>query len=92
MTAPLRLPARLDSAAAIRLARDLQDRDGTPVVLDAAQVDLLGARALQTLLVAASAWRAAGTPFAVVNLPPEVRGQLATLGLPDTRPIEGRKP
>jgi anti-anti-sigma regulatory factor len=92
MTAPVLLPARLDSAAAVQLARDLREREGTPVTLDASQVDLLGARAVQTLLVAAAAWRAAGVSFAVVNLPDGVRGQLATLGLSDIRAMEGAAP
>lgn len=88
----MQLPSRLDTAAALQLARELRARDGTPVVLDAAEVDLMGAKAVETLLVAAAAWRAAGVPFGVINLPDPVRGQLATLGLPDTRSIEGAMP
>lgn len=92
MTAPVLLPARLDSAAAVQLAHDLRYREGAPVTLDASQVELLGARALQTLIVAAGAWRAAGASFSVVNLSDAVRGQIATLGLSDTRSIEGAAP
>lgn len=89
MTAPVVLPARLDSAAAVGIAGILRDRLGTDVVIDASQVELLGARALQTLLIAAASWRAAGRSFAVTGLPPGVRTQLSDLGLTDISLLEG---
>jgi anti-anti-sigma regulatory factor len=89
MTAPVTLPAKLDSAAAVQLTRLLTERQGADVVLDAAGVDLLGARALQTLLVAASSWQASGHAFSVANLSAEVRTQLADLGFPDPGLFEG---
>jgi anti-anti-sigma regulatory factor len=89
MTAPVMLPARLDSAAAVSLARALADRQGADVVLDASAVELLGARAMQTLLVASAAWRAGGRTLSVVNLPAAMRAQLADLGLSDTSLLEG---
>jgi anti-anti-sigma regulatory factor len=92
VTAPIVLPARLDTAAAHLLAGELRARAGAEVVLDAAHVDLLGAKAMETLLVAALAWQAAGTAFAVTNLTDEVRGQLAALGLPDPSLLEGTAP
>jgi len=92
VSVPVVLPARLDSAAAVQLAATLQDRVGTDVVLDASGVDLLGAKALQTLLVAAGAWRAAGHVFSVADLRTEVRGQIATLGLSDLSQLEGSAP
>ena len=92
MTAPVVLPARLDSAAAAELAQALGAYEGADVALDAAGVDLMGAKALQTLLVAAAAWRAAGHGFAVTGLSEKVRGQLAMLGLADLSRIEGDAP
>lgn len=92
MTAPVVLPARLDSAAAAELALALGAHEGGDVALDAAGVDLMGAKALQTLLVAAAAWRAAGHGFAVTGLSEKVRGQLAMLGLADLSRIEGDAP
>ena len=89
MSAPVVLPARLDSAAAVQLALTLRDRQGADVVLDASGVDLLGARAVQTLLVAAMAWREAGNAFSVANLPTGICGQLAALGLSDHSSLEG---
>jgi anti-anti-sigma regulatory factor len=92
VSVPIVLPARLDSAAAVQLAATLRDRVGTDVLLDASGVDLLGAKALQTLLVAAGAWRAAGHAFSVADLRTEVRGQIATLGLSNLSQIEGSAP
>jgi anti-anti-sigma regulatory factor len=92
MTAPVVLPARLDSAAAAELAQALCAREGADVALDAAGVDLMGAKALQTLLVAAAAWREAGHGFAVIGLTEKVRGQLAMLGLTDLSLIAGDAP
>jgi anti-anti-sigma regulatory factor len=83
------LPVRLDSTAAVGLARTLADRQGVDVVLDATAVELLGARALQTILIAAAAWRVAGHALSVINIPSGVRTQLADLGLSDARLIEG---
>jgi anti-anti-sigma regulatory factor len=92
MTAPVVLPARLDSAAAAELAQALRAHEGAEVALDAAGVDLMGAKAMQTILVAAAAWRAAGLGFAVTGLSEKVRGQLGLLGLADLSLIEGDAP
>jgi anti-anti-sigma regulatory factor len=86
---PVRLPARLDSAAAGSLVQTLAERQGGDVVLDAAGVDLLGAKAMQTLIVAAKDWHSAGHGFSVINLSSAVRAQLADLGLSDTSLFEG---
>lgn len=89
--APVVLPARLDTAAAVQLTHKLRDMEGADVVLDASDVELLGAKALQTLLVASEAWRATGRAFTVANLRAEVRGQIATLGS-DPSQLEGSAP
>jgi len=92
MTAPVVLPARLDSAAAIQLASELGAHEGADVLLDASGVELMGAKAMQTLVVAAASWRAAGLGFALTDLPEKVRGQLVLLGLADLSLIEGAAP
>jgi anti-anti-sigma regulatory factor len=89
VTAPVVLPARLDSAAAIQLARDLRPREGADVTIDASGVDLMGAKAVQTLVVAAAAWRAGGHAFSVTGLPAKARDQLAILGLSDFGLLDG---
>lgn len=83
------LPPRVDRAAAAALAEDLRARTGTAVAVDAAEVTQIGAPALQTLVVAARAWRDMGHPFTVENIGPEVRGALADLGLSDLSLLEG---
>jgi chemotaxis protein CheX len=92
MIAPVVLPPRLDSAAATQLANDLRAREGGDVALDAAGVELMGAKAVQTLVVAAAAWRAAGHAFAVTGMTDKVRGQFVLLGLSDLSLIEGAAP
>ena len=86
------LPPRVDSAAAVRLAEDLRTRAARDVTVDAAAATHLGALGLQTLLVAARAWRDAGHAFAVENIGPDVAGQLADLGLADLSLLEGAAP
>lgn len=92
MTASVVLPARLDSAAAVQLAGELRDCEGADVVVDASGVEVMGARAAQTLIVAAAAWRAAGHGFSVTAIPEKVRGQLDIMGLADLSLIEGAAP
>jgi chemotaxis protein CheX len=92
MTAPVVLPARLDSAAAIQLASELRGREGADVALDASGVEVVGAKAMQTLVVAAASWRAAGHRFSLTDLPEKVRGQLAMLGISDLSLLEGAAP
>lgn len=92
VAAPVMLAPRLDSASAVQLVRILADRQGADVVLDAADCDLLGAKAMQTLLVAAKAWRSAGHHLSVINMSSGVRAQLADLGLSDTSLFEGAAP
>jgi chemotaxis protein CheX len=92
VTAPVILRARLDSAAAITLAGMLRDLQGTDVVIDASRVELLGAKAMQTLLLAAASWRAAGLGFTVTNVSAMATRHLSDLGLSDMRLIEGAAP
>ena len=89
MTAPVVLPARLDSAAAIQLAQTLREMDGADVALDAAGVEMMGAKAMQTLLVAQAAWAAAGLRLSVTGLSDKIRSQVALMGLSDLALIEG---
>lgn len=86
------LAARLDSAAAVALAEDLGTRLGHDVEIDAGEVTHFGALALQTLVVAAAHWRTAGREFLVTNIPPEIRTQIADLGMTDLTPLTGDMP
>jgi anti-anti-sigma regulatory factor len=91
VTVRLSLPARLDSAAALSLAEELRAHQASDVVVDAEGVTLFGARGAQTLLVAARAWRRTGRSLSLTNLSPEVRGQLADLGLSSSVLLEGAR-
>ena len=89
MTAQVVLPARVDSAAAVALTEELRAASGADLVVDASATTHLGALGLQTLLVAAGAWRTSGHRFTVATLTEEVAGQLAELGLTDLSALEG---
>jgi chemotaxis protein CheX len=89
MSDPVVLPARLDTSAAITLARALQEHEGKDVLIDASGVDLVGAKAMETLLVAAASWRAAGRSFSIASLPDSARRQLSAMGLDDLTLLEG---
>jgi len=91
VSAPIVLAPRLDSSAAVQLAGMLREREGADLVLDASRVELLGASALQTLIVAATAWRETGAAFNVANLPCGIGDQLAALGLVDLSILEGAR-
>lgn len=89
MTAQVVLPARVDSTAAVALAEQLRAACGADLVVDASATTHLGALGLQTLLVAAGAWRDGGLRFTVATLSAEVAGQLAEMGLTDLSVLEG---
>ena len=55
-TGTLTLPARLDLTAARRLTRELRDRSGSPLQIDASGVEVLGGLCLQVLLAARQQW------------------------------------
>ncbi len=92
MSATLVLPARLDSAAALSLARDLKARIGTDIELDARDVSMFGALAVQALAVAADAWHGTGRRLVLVNLASEAAAQLSDLGAEDLVPRIGDDP
>ena len=57
------LPAVLDLNAAGPLASVLLARRGSPLVVDGAAVERMGAQCLQVLLAARKTWEADGQPF-----------------------------
>jgi chemotaxis protein CheX len=65
MTSIIQLDARLDLRAATALAGTIRDHDGSPLGIDAGQVQHLGALCLQILLATAASWRARGLPLSV---------------------------
>lgn len=58
MTERFSLPARLDSSGAISLRDALIARRGQQLCLDASQVDVIGALAIEVIVAAARQWAA----------------------------------
>ncbi|MEM9476100.1 MAG: STAS domain-containing protein [Pseudomonadota bacterium] len=79
----LTLAPKLDLRASTELSLELAARRGADLVLDGANVEHLGAHALQTLVAAAKAWEADGRTFTIASLTDAAQADLATLGAPD---------
>ncbi|MEM1064096.1 MAG: STAS domain-containing protein [Pseudomonadota bacterium] len=77
----LHLAHKLDLRGSEALAQALLEAEGNAVTIDAAQVDLLGAHALQTLIVAHNAWQEAGLAFTIDPVSPAMADALTTLGV-----------
>lgn len=84
------LGRRLGFEEAPALAALLLGRRGSPLTLDASEVDQLGTSCLQVLLAAAATWRVDGQPFSFVDPSPEVLVTLAHLGL-DTGALNSKE-
>ena len=85
----MRLQSSLDVAAASGLWSDLYLKRGAPIVLDASEVERLGAACLQVLLAAAAHWRRVGLEFRVVDPSPAFLEALRIMGAQDAfRPAE----
>jgi chemotaxis protein CheX len=81
MTERLELEARLDLTASERLVTQLAEARGKAITLDASAVDHLGAHAVQTLLVARTAWERDQNSFVIEALSDRAGAALATLGI-----------
>jgi chemotaxis protein CheX len=80
MSNALELPSILDLVAAPLLHEAFTSRRGTPLAVDAAGVQRLGAQCLQVLLAARTAWAADGMTLALDHLSEEFSATLALLG------------
>jgi chemotaxis protein CheX len=79
----MRLPSVLDLRAATPLRSEILSARGTPLALDASDVEHLGGLCLQIILAAAKSWRADGLEFQVVNPTPAFVDSLKLLGAND---------
>lgn len=77
----LQLAQKLDLRGSEALIEALRAAEGGAVAIDASEVDLLGAHALQTLIVAQGAWAAAGHPFTIENMSEAMAGALESFGI-----------
>ncbi len=75
------LPDSLDSASAASIQELLLARRGSPLVVDAGQVNRVGVQALQVLIAAAQTWRADGQSYKVTNASSELLETIALIGL-----------
>ena len=81
MTAELRLPARLDTAAAAGLCAALDRHAEQPVVLLGHDVDHIGGLCLEAILLARQRWTKVGAGFSVIGLCATALADLETFGL-----------
>ena len=90
LTNPIKLPPRLDLAAAQKLLGDVSEADLSQTVeLDASDVDHLGTLCVQVLIAAARAAKEAGGKLSISNLSERVESQLETMGLSGDALMEG---
>jgi chemotaxis protein CheX len=78
----LQLAEVLSLMAAAPLAKSLAQVRGSDVLIDASQVQHLGAQCLQVLLSAASTWSAEGALLRVVNRSAGFAAGLELMGVP----------
>jgi len=90
----LKLPATMDVARARSVFEDLSRRRGSPLRIDASEVEKTSALAIEVLIAGERQWAADGVAFEVANLPECVLetwsdlGLDAALGAPAKRPRE----
>lgn len=78
------LKAKLDLKASEELVGELMAIRGSAVTLDGSGVELFGAHALQTLLIAQNSWQSDGQKFAVEGLSEAAKEHLALMGFDQT--------
>lgn len=86
MTDQLTLPDRLDSSGAAPLARELLSRRGQPLVLDAAGVEVIGARAFEVIVAAGRQWDADGVALSIEQPSDRFLAAAQSLGLKPDMP------
>jgi chemotaxis protein CheX len=86
MTERFTLPGRLDSSGAPALVQALLARRGRPLVLDAAGVEVIGARAIEVLIAAGRQWAADGQAMAIDAPSDRYRAACTALGLSPEAP------
>jgi anti-anti-sigma regulatory factor len=82
----LKLAARLDAAAAPKLAAELEAQRGAVLRLDAAGVEVVSALALEVIIAAGLQWQADDVPFSLSAPSDRLRSVCRTLGLEVDQP------
>lgn len=86
MTDALILPSRLDSSAAAALSASLLARRGGPLVIDASQVGVIGALALEVVVAAGRQWRLDGHTLTITGPSDPYLHAATVLGLDPLQP------
>lgn len=86
MTERLCLPARLDTSGARALADMLMARRGSPLGIDASEVEVVGALAMEVLIAAGRQWQADGHGLAIEGASPRFIASCEVLGLSPDAP------
>lgn len=81
----IKLATRLDSAAAADLHRELSALKGASVLIDASDVEWLGALTAQVLMAAAATWESDGQSFRLDQPSPALMSCVELLGIPAER-------
>ena len=80
MSTVLKLPAKLNTAAAAQLVVDLKYVDGN-FTLDATQTTFVGALCMQALVAASRSAKKSGVSFEITGLSQAVEQQMAVMGV-----------
>ena len=80
-TGSMTLPSELDIKAATPLVAELLSARGSDLVLNAAQIERVGAQCLQVLLSAAATWSADGASLTIEEPSPAFCDAVAVAGL-----------
>ncbi len=75
------LDQKLDSRSAATLTTSLLDARGKDLTVDVSKTTMIGALALQTLMVAAATWERAGKAFVIDGASEDLRAQVALMGI-----------
>ncbi len=78
----LRLPARMNYAAADELSEAFEHLRDSPIEVDASEVTHLGAIGLQVLMAARTQWQLDGVLFRLTGSSPAFTDSLRLLGVP----------
>ena len=92
LTEKFSLPARLDSSGAISLRDALLARRGQPVCLDAAQVEVVGALAIEIIVATARQWVADDQMLTLASPSPRFCAVCDLLGVHPDAPWLARLP
>lgn len=77
----IELPSSLDVVAAPKLLREILEKKGSDIEIDASKVQRLGGQCLQILLAAEAAWADGHHMFKIKNPSPEFVEYLNNMGL-----------